>query len=47
MPSWVYQAVGITGDVLASSGTLCGLEYWMSHGINKGKPYTVRFVRIF
>ena len=46
MPICVYQAIGITGDVLASSGTLCGLEYLMNHGINKGKPYAVKKVRL-
>lgn len=46
MTTWVYQAIGITGDVLASSGTLHGLEYWMNQCINQGKPYTVKKVRI-
>lgn len=46
MPTWVYKAVGITGDVLASSGTLHGLEYWMNQGINQGKQYTVKRVKI-
>ncbi len=46
MPIFVYQAIGITGDVLASSGTLYGLEYWMNYGINKGNPYTVKRVKV-
>lgn len=41
MPIYVYKAIGITGDVLASSGTLSGLEYWMNQGMNYGKPYRV------
>lgn len=39
--TYIYKAIGITGDVLASSSTMFGLEYWMNQGMNQGKPYRV------